>query len=74
MWEVFNGPIPEGYDIDHIDGNPKNNNLDNLQAITHRENVKRRKMDYSYTVNNFNRETEKRSSTNNSESKTGIIS
>lgn len=74
VWEVFNGPIPEGYDIDHIDGNPKNNNLDNLQAITHCENVKRRKMDYSYTVNNFNRGTEKRSSTNNSESKTGIIS
>lgn len=55
VWEAFNGPIPEGYDIDHIDGNPHNNNLNNLQAITHQENIKRRNMDYSYVVNNFNR-------------------
>lgn len=71
-WEVFKGPIPDGYDIDHIVGNPKNNNLDNLQAITHQENIKRRKMDYSYVANNSNRETKKRSSTNNSESETGF--
>ena len=55
VWEVFNGEIPEGYNIDHVDGNPLNNNLDNLQAIAHQENTKRRKMDYSYTTGNFNR-------------------
>lgn len=55
VWEAFNGPIPEGYDIDHIDGNPTNNSLDNLQAITHSENIKKRDMDYSYVVNNFYR-------------------
>lgn len=54
VWEAFNGPIPEGYDIDHIDGNPKNNNLSNLQAITHSENIKKRNIDYSYVKNNFN--------------------
>lgn len=25
--------------VDHIDGNPSNNNLDNLQLITHRQNI-----------------------------------
>lgn len=38
VWECFNGPIPENLDIDHIDGNPKNNSLDNLQPLTHQEN------------------------------------
>ena len=28
----------EGYVIDHIDNNPKNNRLDNLQKLTHSEN------------------------------------
>ena len=55
VWEAFNGPIPEGCDIDHIDGNPKNNNLENLQAITHSENIKKRNIDYSYAANNFYR-------------------
>lgn len=55
VWEAFNSPIPEGYDIDHIDDNPKNNSLENLQAITHSENIKKRDMDYSYVVNNFYR-------------------
>lgn len=55
VWEAFNGPIPEGYDIDHIDGNPKNNRLDNLEAVTHQENIKRRKMDWSYVSDNFYR-------------------
>ena len=55
VWEAFNGPIPEGCDIDHIDGNPKNNSLENLQAITHSENIKKRNIDYSYAANNFYR-------------------
>ncbi len=36
---VFNNDYDlEGYVIDHIDANPKNNNLDNLQKITQQEN------------------------------------
>lgn len=53
VWEAFNGPIPEGYDIDHIDGNPHNNALNNLQAITHQENLKKREFDKSYLSKNF---------------------
>ena len=56
VWEAFNGPILKGYDIDHLDGNPANNSLDNLEMVTHQENLKRRKMDYNYAVNNFYRE------------------
>jgi hypothetical protein len=29
--------------VDHIDGNKKNNNVNNLQIITHRENISRGK-------------------------------
>lgn len=41
VWTVFNGPIPKGMVIDHIDCNSLNNNLDNLQCITPSENIKR---------------------------------
>lgn len=54
IWEAFNGPIPEGYDIDHIDGNPHNNAISNLQAITHKENIQKRDMNWDYVKNNFN--------------------
>lgn len=42
VWEAFNGRVPKGYDIDHIDGNHLNNRLDNLQLLTHNENIKKR--------------------------------
>lgn len=54
VWEAFNGTIPKNFDIDHIDGNPANNNLNNLQAISHKDNIKKRKIDWSYVSKNFN--------------------
>lgn len=33
LWEYYNGIIPEGYHIHHIDGNTLNNNIYNLEAI-----------------------------------------
>lgn len=34
VWEAAYGPIPEGYQIHHIDHNKKNNDLDNLALLT----------------------------------------
>ena len=60
VWESFNGPIPDDMDVDHIDGNPQNNALSNLRLLSHQDNLKARKMDYSYASENFYK---KRSST-----------
>ena len=38
IWECFNGPLNEGETIDHIDGDPLNNNLSNLRALPHSQN------------------------------------
>ncbi len=41
VWEYFNGPIPEGLVVDHIDGDKLNNNIDNLQLLTHGDNTRK---------------------------------
>ena len=33
VWEAFNGDIPMGYVVGHIDGNRQNNRLDNLKLV-----------------------------------------
>lgn len=40
VWKLFNGEIPEGYEINHIDGNKSNNKLSNLELMTREENCK----------------------------------
>lgn len=40
VWESFNKQkVPEGFEIDHIDGNKGNNNLSNLRLVNHKENM-----------------------------------
>lgn len=39
IWETFVGEIPEGYEIDHINTNKTDNRLENLQIVTHKENM-----------------------------------
>ncbi len=39
--EMFNGPIPEGYDVDHTCRNRGRINPSHLEAVTHRENMHR---------------------------------
>lgn len=34
IWEDYNGPIPEGCHIHHIDGNPLNNSISNLACLS----------------------------------------
>lgn len=40
VWTLFNGPIPKGYCIHHIDLNPLNDRLDNLQLMTRSEHCR----------------------------------
>lgn len=39
--QTFLGAKPEGYTVDHIDGNRYNNSLANLEYVKHTENVRR---------------------------------
>ena len=39
IWYMFNGEIPDGYEINHIDENKQNNALSNLNLMTHKENI-----------------------------------
>ena len=44
IWVLFNNKeIPRGYVINHIDCNPSNNNINNLELITIAENARKRK-------------------------------
>jgi len=38
-WITHNGPIPDRYEIDHIDGDKANNTINNLRLVTHSENI-----------------------------------
>jgi len=38
VWEVVHGPIPAGMEIDHVDTDPANNRLSNLQLVTGQQN------------------------------------
>jgi len=39
MWEAFYGPIPNKLEINHKNLDRSDNRLDNLELLTHRENV-----------------------------------
>ncbi len=51
-WLLQHGFWPTG-DIDHIDGNPENNRLENLRDVSHRVNLQNRKSATSKTKQVF---------------------
>lgn len=44
VWEIFNGKIPDGMYIDHLDQNKQNNKLENLRLVTFAQNCRNRPM------------------------------
>jgi len=39
IWEMFNGEIPKGFEIDHKDLNSLNNRIENLRLATRQEQM-----------------------------------
>lgn len=41
VWIFYNGFIPKGFDVHHVDGDRSNNSIDNLNLIEHTEHAKK---------------------------------
>jgi len=54
IWECFNGVIPDGKEIDHINNKKDDNRLSNLQLLTRQQNCKKSAKDrnYKFVANN----------------------
>lgn len=48
VWKTFKGDIPNGHEINHIDHNKYNNNLNNLELVSHSTNLKKSVEKYGY--------------------------
>lgn len=40
VWEYYNGKIPDGYHVHHIDGDKSNNDISNLRLLTVSDHIK----------------------------------
>jgi len=55
IWEMFNGEIPKGKVIDHINNNSSDNRIENLQCITQTQNAQRIRTDKGYQFDGRNK-------------------
>lgn len=49
IWEIFNGEIPEGFQVDHRDGDVTNNSIRNLRLVDAKGNARNQKMPVTNT-------------------------
>lgn len=49
VWEAFNGPVPDGLEINHKDTDKLNCKLRNLELVTHQENLQHAAKNGLYT-------------------------
>ena len=50
IWRELKGEIPDGFEIDHINNNKKDNRIDNLQCILLKENRQRQHKSKGYII------------------------
>lgn len=50
IWEMFHGPIPEGMQIDHMNGVRSDNRIENMRLVTQQENLKNTRLRDSNTA------------------------
>ena len=49
IWEMHNGPIPDGMEVDHINHVRTDNRIENLRLVSRLENCKNRKLNSNNT-------------------------
>lgn len=50
LWQLINGPVPEGLELDHICRNPACVRPTHLEAVTHHENLRRGMVPWAVTA------------------------
>ena len=48
VWTTFNGEIPDGYEINHINHDKSDNSLKNLELVTHSDNLHKAFLQHGY--------------------------
>lgn len=41
VWVSVNGPVPEGFEVDHLNRDKADNRIENLEVVTGKENMRR---------------------------------
>jgi hypothetical protein len=42
VWQMFNGPVPQGMETDHVNGDRSDNRIENLRVVSKTENMRNR--------------------------------